>query len=700
MDLVFIELIEKFKNYKRKYNELLNNYNNLVDRQNMNTNANTTITTNSMLLSAKCVEKDHPIILQDIKLPANIYEMSDIVNYIIKHSGSINIVNTKSNYLEIEKNIYAVESKDVEFRNIMTEFINNEFFSSDILLFKFIKNFIKIMETSLNLYINEKTPELIKKYSLSNSFTLVDNIIFIFKGGNTLKAILEKYISVQAGNVGGYIQDVYGKYFKRSDLDFQIVIYPNLTQDESQNRIIYNEIVEDLKIFSCYALNRFRNTFISNLSDTFNYYKYNNNTKQKLLKKLLDNLNSADFFKKIKDPLEQDKFIKQHGEENKYYFNMKFTNINFNNINSDENIMINFLGIMNDLSKTLPSKEALNIINNQLKNELINSRIDIFIKIEENIMVKRMIELIYSNIDKEFQKKLYDNKENRSEFYISLIDNIKWERHRLTAKPFLTSFGLVRLKINFLVNLEIDNNKYSILNIPSELIDISIPYFDDHKSKGLFTNGKKINNLFTKFEFSNLKLEQSFNFWSYNINTFIHDLYVMLFVDSLLPWNDKKYEKRVFRMLFFSTIQLLSKSSIDIDEIIKDLTQFSTIPIDTIIINRDFFDAYLNKNLNKEFGWIQIFTEHKNCYDIINKDATNMVENNKKFTEYYEIIFKNIIYLINIIKNLDAFISLPYKGKVDVENPDFNNIHQFAGDINRDKYLKYKNKYLQSKQYK
>jgi hypothetical protein len=698
MDLVFIELLEKFKNYKKKYNELLNNYNNLIDRQNMNSKSNNT--TNSLLLSVKCFEKDHPTLPQDIKLPANNYEMPDIVNYIIKHSNSINIVNTKSNYLEIEINREATDSKDVEFRNIMTDFINNEFFSSDILLYNFIKNFIKIMETSLNLYIKEKTPELIKKYDLPNSFTLVDNIIFIFKGGNTLKAILDKYISSQAGIVGEYIHEVYGKYFKRSDLDFQIVIYPHLISDLSQNRKIFNEIVEDLKILSCYALNRFRNSFISNLSDTFNYYKYNNNTKQKLLKNLLDNLNSCDFFKKIKNPLEQEKFIKQFGEENKYYFNMKFTNINFNNINSDENIMINFLGIMNDLSKTLPNKEALNIINNQLKNELLNSRIDIFVKIEEkNIIIKKMIELIYSNIDKEFQKKLYDNKENRSEFYISLIDKITWGVTRLKPEPFLTTFGLIRLKINFLVNLEI-NNKYSILNIPSELIDISIPYFDDHKSKSLFINDKKINNLFTKYKFSNSKSGIEFSFTSYNINTFIHDLYVMLFVDNLLPWNDKKYEKRVFRMLFFSTIQLLSKSSSDIDEIIKDLTQFIGTPISSIIVNRGFFDAYITKNMNSEFGWIQIFTEHKNCFDIIQQDHTNILENNEKFTDYYETIFKNIEFLNTIIKNLNKFISLPYKGKVDVENNEFNNIHQFAGDINHDKYLKYKNKYLQSKQYK
>jgi hypothetical protein len=700
MDLVFIELLEKFKNYKRKYNELLKNYNILANSQNMSSNGNGTL--NTVLLPTKCFEKTHPVLLQDIKLSTNMNEMSDIVSYIIKNSGSINLINKDSNYLEIEKNTIATESKDAEFRNIMTDFINNEFFSSDILLYNFIKNFMKIMETSLNLYITEKLPELQKKYSLSSSFTLADKIVFILKGGNTLKAIMEKYISEQAGLVGEYIYDIYGKYFKRSDLDFQIVIYPYLINDASKNITVYNEIVEDLKILSCYTLNRFRNTFISNLSDTFNYYKYNNNTKQKLLKKLLDELNSCDFFKKIQDPSEQVKFINNYGEENRYYFNMKFTNIDFNNINSDEDVMINFLSIMKDPTKIIPIKESLNIINNQLNNELLNSRIDIFINIDKkNIIIKKMIELIYSNNDKEFQKKLYDGKDNKSEFYISIIDDIKWERKRLQAAPFLTSFSLVRLKVNFLVNIQ-TNNKYSILNIPSELIDISIPYFNDHKNKGTFGNddSKKIKDLFTKYEFSNTKLNQSFNFWSYNINTFIHDLYVMLFVDSLLPWQDKKYKKRLFRILFFSTIQLLSKSQTDVDDIIQDLTQFMTSPISTIISNVNFFDPYLNKNNGKDLGWINIFKEHKNCYNIIMQDPTNMVDNNNKFTEYYKIIFENIDHLINIIKNLSTFINLPYKGKVNVESKDFNKIHQFAGDINRDKYFKYKNKYLQSKQNK
>jgi hypothetical protein len=714
MDLVFIELLEKFKNYKRKYNELLNNYNNLIDRQNMNTNGNNinnynnlidrqNMNTNgnninTLIVNTKCVEKIHPTLTQDIKLPDNIYDMSEIVKYIVDESSTIKMVNATSNFLEFERIYGTVESKDSEFRNKITDFINNEFFRSDNLLYNFIKNFIEIMELSLNLYIKEKTPKLRSKHSLPSTFTLEKNIIFILKGGNTLKSILEKYISVQAGIVGQYIHDTYGEYFKRSDLDFQIIIFPHLSDDDIINKRIYNEIVEDLKILSCYVLNRFRNTFLSNLSKTFNYYQYNNATKQKLLIKLLEDINSCDFFKKITSRTEQDSFIKKYGDEYEYYFNMKFTNINFNDVNSDDNVMNNFLSIMKNSAKILSNKDILNIINNQLSNELINSRTDLEINVlKDNIIIKQMIKLIYSKIDEEIQKNLYNDKNNRSELYISLIEDVKFERTNTTKGNYVTTFGLVRLKINFLLNLETIDNKNAVMNIPGELIDISISYFDDHKNT-IFSNGKKINDLFTNYEFSNSNVEP-FKFWSYNINSFIHDIFVILYVDVLLPWEDKKYKKRMYRMLFFATIQLLSKQNTYIDDLIADLTKFTQTDLDIIINNATFFVAFLNKNTGKNLGWLQIFEEHENIHKLINTNLTTKKDQDIKFKEYYSIIFENVKHLINIILKLNAFINLPYKGKVNVEDKEFNEIHQFAGDINHEKYLKYKNKYLQSKKY-
>jgi hypothetical protein len=710
LDFIFLELIEKIKKYKKKYNELLINYNNLLDNNNININANknentnvntilnTNVNTNvnGLIVSSKCIEKIHPTISQNIKLPDYMDDMSDIVKYITTNSGSINIINPENNTFEIEKNPGVVESKDVEFRNKITDFINEEFFSSDKLLYNFIKNFIELMEKTLDIYIKEKTPKLISKYSLSMSFTLMNNIIFILKGGNTLKSILEKYISVQTGNVGQYIHEIYGEYFKRSDLDFQIIIYPYLTNDNNLNKNIYNEIVEDLKILSCYVLNRFRNTFLSNLSETFNFYKYNYNTKKKLLIKLLENINNCDFFKKINDPDEQTSFIKKYGDEYKYYLNMKFTNINFNEINSDENIMNNFYSIMNNPLKTLLNEEILNIINNQLSNELINSRIDLEINVlKDTIKINKMIKLIYSNVDKEIQRNLYLDKNNRSEHYISLIENIKFERNNPIKGEYVTTFGLARLKINFLLNLETNDNKYAIINIPGELIDISISYFDDHKNT-IFNNGKKINNLYTNYEFSNSSIKP-FKFWSYNINSFIHDLVVILYIDVLLPWEDKKYKKRMYRMIFFATIQLLSENTINVDELINDLKSFLLKPIDDIINDSNFFDVLLQKNIDKNLGWLEIFKQHKIIHKIISSDPINKTDNDYNFKQYYEIVFKNIDYLINIISKLDKFINLPFKGKVNVEEDEFNNIHQFAGDIDYDKYLKYKNKYLQLK---
>jgi len=709
MDLIVNELVLKLTLYKKKYNNLLNNYNNLINKSNTNSTYISSIasgilnylptldsTPSTISINNKCIEKDHPTILQDIKLPDNLDNMSNIVDHIINESGSIKMFNPKSNILDFEKKIDVSESKDAEFRNKMTDFINNEFFNTDKLLYNFIKNFMELMNKTLDEYIQKKTPKLIDKYSLQSSFTLVGNVIFILKGGNTLKAIMEKYISKQAGIVGEYIHEIYGKYFKRSDLDFQLIIYPFFTYDDNLNKKIYNEIVEDLKILSCYVLNRFRNSFFSKLSDTFGYYKCNTNTKHKLLKKLLEDLNNGDFFKKIQGQDQKDKFIEKYGEENKHYLNMKFTNINFDEVNSNYDIMNNFLSIKNDSSKTLLNEEILNIINNQLSNELINSRRDLFIEVDKEVRVKKMIELIYSNIDKEIQNKLFNNKDNRSEFYISLMENLVFGTVHKAKGPKKTSFGLARLKVNFLVNLETTDNKYGIINIPSELIDISIAYYDDHKIKSGFAGRKQIKDLYTKYDFSNSNVEK-FSFWSYNISSFIHDLHVILFDDVSLPWNDKKYEKRLYRILFFSIIQILSKNNVDINEFINDLNVIKNTPLDTIINQKTFFDDFLKKYGENNFGFIHLFEEHKNMYDVINEDPTNKSYNDNECNKYYKIVFENIDYLNNILLKLEEFINLPYKGKVNVEEIEFNKLHQFAGYINHNKYLKYKNKYLQSK---
>ena len=94
---------------------------------------------------------------------------------------------------------------------------------------------------------------------------------------------------------------------------------------------------------------------------------------------------------------------------------------------------------------------------------------------------------------------------------------------------------------------------------------------------------------------------------------------------------------------------------------------------------------------------MHIFEEHKDIYHIIQEDPSNKSNNEIDFKKYYTIIFENIGILNEILLKLQEFIALPYKGKVDVEKNEFNKLHQFAGDINHDKYLKYKNKYLHSK---
>ena len=42
-----------------------------------------------------------------------------------------------------------------------------------------------------------------------------------------------------------------------------------------------------------------------------------------------------------------------------------------------------------------------------------------------------------------------------------------------------------------------------------------------------------------------------------NLSSYIMDLYLILFIEQMFPWNDIKYEKRLNRIVLFITIDIL-----------------------------------------------------------------------------------------------------------------------------------------------
>lgn len=81
------------------------------------------------------------------------------------------------------------------------------------------------------------------------------------------------------------------------------------------------------------------------------------------------------------------------------------------------------------------------------------------------------------------------------------------------------------------------------LNMRGEIIDFATSYTDDFKLK----IKKKI------FDLKTLGMKYTYIF---GVHTLSEDLYFMLFRENEFPWEDKKYEKRLVRMLFFKWLEV------------------------------------------------------------------------------------------------------------------------------------------------
>ena len=103
---------------------------------------------------------------------------------------------------------------------------------------------------------------------------------------------------------------------------------------------------------------------------------------------------------------------------------------------------------------------------------------------------------------------------------------------------------------------ETKDDKYGFINLPSELIDISIAK-NDYKSNELSYNKVK---KYTGID----KQNNEVTFYSYNNFGFLSDLLnIIIRETNYKPWIDVKYKKRLYRTLIFLLFTLLSDFSFD-----------------------------------------------------------------------------------------------------------------------------------------
>jgi hypothetical protein len=220
----------------------------------------------------------------------------------------------------------------------------------------------------------------------------------------------------------------------------------------------------------------------------------------------------------------------------------------------------------------------------------------------------------------------------------------------------IINFTLHRLKLNSLLYFSINVNeeeRYGYMNNLIELLDISIPKYNDFYNTELFDIEENIEeDVYTHPYVGKFKY-YTYNSKGYYLNLCIHFKYI---------WNDSKYEKRLNRLIFFIIIELISVENYA--QLISDICNFLKVVSKTNLEKfKSKFDIYIYK-------FFETILRYKN-----DPDYNNFKHQYEKMIDILKEKFEELIK----VKEHDK-IKSPTKNELD-EIKYFN------------KYIKYKNKF-------
>lgn len=407
---------------------------------------------------------------------------------------------------------------DKGIKNILTDFVSNYFFSSDDTIFMFLNIIQTLFNNALNIYIDTKGLEK-------------NAIFFIYKGGNVLRLIAQNYLHKQSLAVH-MLDKIFNKYFKKSDADFQIYIKNGIHEN-------MEEIRDDICKLTYLLLNKIRNLFFISPDSYFNYFKFDDAYKKDLLENTLNEINSH---------------INDHDN---VYRGKQFVKIDMDNISYGE------IDPSYEIQKEENNIEYITSNFNTLKNE--NARQDFSINKpdgDDYIYLTSIPYLHhsvnkYKNIEDTHVQELLYSDINFTNFYISYNKSLEF---RIPGNIDITKFDLIRMKLNFRLYYDVDTpqKQYKTRSFAGECIDVSIPHYSTIIDRDFFVDDD-INTLNIKtFTYKNNN-DDILIFRSYSINYFIKDLEKILYINSLYPWDDTKYKKRLYRSLFLYTILLFNE---------------------------------------------------------------------------------------------------------------------------------------------
>lgn len=160
---------------------------------------------------------------------------------------------------------------------------------------------------------------------------------------------------------------------------------------------------------------------------------------------------------------------------------------------------------------------------------------------------------------------VHDIKNSPSTYFISYNTALDFRR----KDNLRATFDLIRFRRNFRLKILLDTNEETFVNVPFEIIDVSIPHSDDYGLKKLKGH---INELTTSYMFKP-EIGASFAFKAPTIKYQLKDLHDLLFYQNEYPWLDIKYAKRITRyflsILLYDIVEGLSTPTNTVDLVLQ-----------------------------------------------------------------------------------------------------------------------------------
>ncbi len=282
----------------------------------------------------------------------------------------------------------------------------------------------------------------------------------------------------------------------------------------------------------------------------------------------------------------------------------------------------------------------------------------------------------------------------------------------------IVKFNLIRTKMNFNIKFEKDGEiRYEHLG--GEFIDVSIPHKTDSNIEHFFDDyDSHVHSVIYKAPckkahyiiFANPEAE--FAQRTYTLNYIFYDLHKILFINTYYPWEDKKYEKRLYRLFylahidFFSTNVIVNQNQINIKKkkftAINDyITQYKSLIYENDVSIYNYFkqnrkskkacnniidrlskllclkeemldyNDYENKLIIKIIrAVINVITKSLYNYDLINhdiydvkniniekcnKEDESILDNLEKLNYFIELCSNNLEIILGVISKIEEF---------------------------------------------